>query len=373
MFQSLPIPERLNLSLPILSLVLAACGSSTIEGSAGPGAGEQGPEGANSGSPATGSGTPGAGSGTPGSEGRDGDLPLAPGDGPGRGGGGGRRDSLGPFRSSSVAAHHPSVFSAPLAGVALDRSTTAVLAVGRSTRSYAIFSSRRGGVSTVYDGPELLAPSDLDRRGGELIVADRAADDGGGALVSISISSGQVEEVFARGYRPASVTVDAIGAIYLSGTDPLTREPGVFRVSEAGGQVETLFAGRPLVDPSGIALMADGRVLVADTSLAGSSRGGVFAIQDGRAELLASGFAAGFPAGIALTTDDSTLVVSGLGDDGRDRLFVFDLASGERTAVEAEFTAAQSSSGGLHRAPDGNTFIWSSGSFNGGTVYRFEG
>jgi hypothetical protein len=119
--------------------------------------------------------------------------------------------------------------------------------------------------------------------------------------------------------------------------------------------------------------MADGRVLVADTSLGGSARGGVFALEDGEAALLATGFAAGFPAGIALTSDDSTLVVSGIGDDGHDRLFVFDLATGERSVVESAFTAAQSSSGGLHRELDGNTFIWSSGSFNGGTVYRLEG
>lgn len=368
MFHSLFTPRWLFVGLPISGFLLAACGGPSKDGPAQPGAAGPGGDEAN----ADPSGAPGADPGNAG-ESSDGDLPLDPDDDTGGGGGPGRNDSLGPFRSLRVAANNPNVFGSPLAGVSIDGRTTAVLAIQHSTGTHAVFSSRRGGVSTLYDGEELLAPSDLDRRGDELIVADRAAAAGQGALIAISISSREVVDVFARGYRPASVTVDGVGGIYLSGTDPRTREPGVFRVSEQDGEIETIFAGPPLVDPSGIALMADGRVLVADTSLGGSSRGGVFAIKDGEPHLLATGFAAGFPAGIALTSDDSTLVVSGVGDDGHDRLFVFDLATGERSVVEAEFSAAQSSSGGLHRDLGGNTFIWSSGSFNGGTVYRLQG
>lgn len=365
MLDSFSIHRRLG--LPILSLLAVACGSPSRDASVQPGPGESAlPPGLDTDPSAN----PNGGSN---SESGEGELPLDPSDDSRGGGGSGRNDSLGPFRSLRVAANNQNVFSAPLAGVAVDAETTALLAIQRSTGSYAIFSSRRGGVSTLYDGAEFLAPADLDRRGDELIVADRAAAGGQGALLAISLSSHEVEEVLARGYRPASVTVDAEGDIYLSGTDPRTREPGVFRVSGEDGEIETIYSGQPLIDPSGIALMADGRVLVADSSLEGSSRGGVFVLNEGKADLFATGFAAGFPAGIALTTDESTLVVSGVGQDGHDRLFVFDLVTGARSVVEAEFTSAQSSSGGLHRKLDSNTFIWSSGTFNGGTVYRLEG
>jgi sugar lactone lactonase YvrE len=179
----------------------------------------------------------------------------------------------------------------------------------------------------------------------------------------------------AAGYAPVSVTVDKSG-IYFSGRDPSSGEPGVFRLT--GETVESLFTGSPLVDPSGIAVMKDGTVLVADTrlfeSLPINSEAGVVQIKDGAATLFASGFSTGYPAGIALTRDESTLIVSGETPDRSDAVYLFsveDPAAGA-TVVRAEFSVEQNSSAGLKRLRTENTFIWASGSFNAGTVYKIK-
>jgi DNA-binding beta-propeller fold protein YncE len=142
--------------------------------------------------------------------------------------------------------------------------------------------------------------------------------------------------------------------------------------------VESLFTGAPLVDPSGIVVLKDGAVLVADTRLFEStpinSEAGIVRIKDGEASLFASGFATGYPAGIAVTTDESTLIVSGEAPDRSDAVYLFNVEdpSAGATVVRAEFSVEQSSSAGLKARRGENTFVWASGSFNGGTVYKIK-
>lgn len=185
-----------------------------------------------------------------------------------------------------------------------------LLALQRDNGRYGVFiADAAGKVSLLYGGEALVAPVDLDLRGDTLLVADRAAGDEAGGLVPISLATGAAGELVGAGYRPGSVTVAIDGSTYFSGADPQTGEPGLFKIAPEGAQVSTVFAGALLVDPSGIAPMKDGVVLVADTRLDGSSEAGIYALKDGEASLFASEFAAGYPAGIALTTDESTLII----------------------------------------------------------------
>ncbi len=291
----------------------------------------------------------------------------------------------GPFRSVSVAANDPAAFTQPLAGVPLSGDRTAILAFQKPTdtgmpAAPAIFVAEpTGTIRLLHAGAPLASPFDIDvsADGQSVLVADQhAGDDGTGAILAFSLADGAAAEPEASGYSPVSATVAADGSVYFSGRKPDTGEPGVFRL-EVGGSVTTVYAGSPLVDPSGIALFADGRVLVADTRLFDEndvgSEAGVVLLDDGTASVFVTGFETGYPAGIALTVDESTLIISGEGADDRDKVYIVDVATRSASVVEAEFSSQELSSGGLKRDRTTNRFIWASGSYNGGTVYTIEG
>jgi len=181
----------------------------------------------------------------------------------------------------------------------------------------------------------------------------------------------------AIGYAPRAVTVADSGEIYFSGVDPESGEPGVFELS--GDVVEAMYVGAPLVDPSGIAVFGDGRLLVADTSFSDGddsaigSRGAVVLIDGGDATLFASGFETGYPAGLALTRDDEVLIVSGQGADSSNLVFLFDTNEPEsEPKIETGFASEQWSSGGLHRRHGQNRFAWCDKTAQGGTIYTIE-
>lgn len=295
-----------------------------------------------------------------------------------------------PFSSVRVAAQATLGFSSPRAGASLEDGTVFVAATSPTDETPAepaVFIVRGQSLGTLYSGPRLTNPLDIDVTpdGLHAIVADSLHFDDhgaevGGALLRVSLDGGD-PEVLAAGYQPRAVTVASSGAIYFSGRDPSTGAVGVFRVSE--GDVETLHVGPPLVDPSGIAVFQDGSVLVADPRLgetedpdvaaAMTGPSGVVLLKDDTARVFVQGFQTGYPAGIALTTDESHLVVSGQGPDSTNQVFVFDVHSPATSPyVERAFAAQSWSSGGLHRAHTSNQFVWCDRAANGGTLYAIS-
>jgi hypothetical protein len=308
-------------------------------------------------------------------------------------GGGGGTPNQGPFQSLAPAANAPGTFTQPRAGVPLPHGAVAFLATveGLSTDETAASGERVGVFVTpsdgaapavVYAGDLLVNPFDLDVSldGQTLYIADPAGGaDGQGAILTLAVSGGDPAEA-ASGRSPRGVTVAGDGKVYFSGIDPDTGAPGVFLLD--GGVVSALFQGSPLVDPSGIAVLADGTVLVAEPRLMDAdgtapigSEAGIVRIKDGQASIFATGFATGYPAGIALTEDDRHLVISGEGPDRSDTVYVVDVANptAPATVVTDVFSQFQDSSAGLRRAHGENTFIWASLSAGGGTVYRIRG
>lgn len=304
-----------------------------------------------------------------------------------------------PFKSLDAAANAPDLFAAPRAGVPLANEAVAFIATQTSSdakpdpelddgvdpagpRAAIFLKPGDGAARVLYTGPELVSPLDIEASadGATLYVADYAGgSEGGGAILSLSAQGGDVA-LLAQGYSPRSVTLGPGDQLYFSGVDPSSGAPGVFALH--GDAVTTVFSGAPLVDPSGIALFGDGRVLVADTRLFDGSvdaraldgEAGVVLLDHGAARVFATGFATGFPAGIALTVDESTLIVSGQGPDRSDTVYLVDVAHPERapTPVTAAFSVYQDSAAGLKRAHDENTFIWASLSANGGTVFKIR-
>jgi len=299
-----------------------------------------------------------------------------------------------PFKSLAAAANAPESFTEPRAGVPLQAEAVAFIALDESMSDAdmaesgpraAVFlqESASAAPRALFSDEALVSPLDIEasRDGETLFVADYAGgSEGTGVIWMVPVAGGQATAA-AEGWSPRSVTLGDGDRLYFSGIDPELGEPGVFRLS--AGSVEPVFVGAPLVDPSGIAVFADGRVLVADTRLfdgqagadAVGSEAGVVIVEDGRAEIFATGFATGFPAGIALTLDESTLIISGQGPDRSDTVYLFGTndPSAPPLVVTDVFSAWQDSSGGLKRAHGSNTFIWASLAANGGTVFRIEG
>jgi len=293
--------------------------------------------------------------------------------------------STSAFSSVEVAANAAGGFTNPLSGTPLPSGEVAFIArlpeSGDTPLRPALLRGGPGADPVVlYAGERLSNPLDLDLTtdGAALVVADSVylGDDGenaGGAVLTFPIDGGE-PSASAVGYVPRGVSVAESGEVYFSGRDPESGAPGVFELS--GGTAVPVYVGAPLVDPSGIAVFSDGRVLVADTSYSDgdgagtASRGAVVLLDHGEATLFASGFETGYPAGLALTTDEHLLVVSGQGPDSSNLVFLFDTsAPGVPPRVETAFASEQWSSGGLHRAHGTNHFAWCDRAQGGGTVY----
>jgi hypothetical protein len=314
------------------------------------------------------------------------------------GGGDGESSPKGlfPFKSMEAAANAPAAFTQPRGGVPLPDGSVALLATleGQPETQTTLAGERvavllqppGGGMPTVlYAGDAIVNPFDIDVSldGKTLYVADPAAGrESEGAILELAVGGGTAPTELASGYHPRSVTVASDGTMFFSGIDPTSGDPGVFHL--ANGMTTAVFTGAPFVDPSGIALMKDGTVLVVDTCLfdahAGNmpvigSEAGIVRVKNGAAGIFATGFATGYPAGIALSIDEASLIVSAEGADRSDALYVFDVGNpaAEPLIVRDEFSRFQDSSAGLKRAHDSNTFIWASLSANGGTVYKIHG
>lgn len=296
--------------------------------------------------------------------------------------------SQGPFKSLEAVANAPQAFSAPRAGVPLADGSVAFIAtlegqpsdeLSESGKRMAVLLQPPGkaDVTTLYSGELLANPLDIALSADEktLYIADPAGgEDGLGALLTLEVSGGEPSVALA-GSRPRAVTISEQGEVYFSGSSDDGGEPGVFLLS--GNSATPVFTGPPLVDPSGIAVRKDGTLLVADTRLFDGetelgNEAGIVRISDGQASVWASGFATGYPAGIALTLDEKTLIISGEGPDRSDTVYLVDTSapSAPPGVVTASFSTYQDSSAGLKRARNSNTFIWASLAADGGTVYR---
>lgn len=302
--------------------------------------------------------------------------------------GGANPTSEGPFKSVEAVANAPSAFSSPRAAAPLADGSVVLIATLENAPAedgadagerVAILKQSPGGAkpSVLYSGDALVNPLDLavSLDGETIYIADPAGGpDGSGAVSSLSSRGGEPALVLA-GYGPRAITVADDGRVFSSGVSAESGRPSVFELQS--GAAVSVFEGAPLVDPSGIAVQADGTLLVADTRLFDgsadvSSEAGIVRIRNGQASVFASGFATGYPAGIALTQDEKTLIVSGEGPDRSDTVFLVDMSNpaAPPTPVTADFSRYQDASAGLKRAHDSNTFIWASLAANGGTVFR---
>ena len=231
----------------------------------------------------------------------------------------------------------------------------------------------KGGKATaLFVGAPFMTPAGIATSldGQQVFVADAQANQ----LFALSIA-GKATPLPIKGTQgTAPRNLDVVSehdqmTIYFTGKDA-DGQPAVLKIAASGAdKAQVVFKGAPLAEPDGIAVSADSTVYVADRMA-----GKVFKIAGGKASELVSNVHTGNPAGIALTKDGSTLLVSAFQADGKhDQVLVVNTATGASSSV-TDVVGKNSAAGGVHRAYNMNVFSWadltSPGCRARGCVYR---
>jgi sugar lactone lactonase YvrE len=238
-------------------------------------------------------------------------------------------------------------------------------------------SASGGPITRLTVGAPLVSPFGItiSDDGQTLFIADSGAD------TSEDRADGKVFTLSAAGGTPAALAgtdglapggVEAMGdTLYITGKKD--GKAGLFRTGLSGGQVSAISTEALFTDPSGVAVAKTGEAYVVDSGSARSSQSLASVVKitpAGKTEILIDGLNVGHPAGVALSNDEKTLLVSGFSaEKGTDVVFTVKLANkevGEFTDKIADFTE----SAGLHRARNADVFAWAdSHAQKTGTVY----
>ncbi|HEX3769554.1 MAG TPA: hypothetical protein VHV30_01760 [Polyangiaceae bacterium] len=206
---------------------------------------------------------------------------------------------------------------------------------------------------------------------GKVFVADPGAEpsDGvTGGVYAIPLAGGAPALVAgSAGFIAAGLAV-ASNKLYVAGVSA-DGVPGLYAADVAGGALAAVASGAPFLDPSGIAVKSPGEIYVADDG-GGSAR--VLRVSGASTSVLVSDIAVGYPAGIALSPDETALFVSALDARGAgDAVLRVALATGHVDSTTAGIDQFVDPAG-LHRASDAPVYAWADTTANGtGTVLVF--
>lgn len=242
-----------------------------------------------------------------------------------------------------------------------------------------------GPITELAIGDPFVSPFGIaiSTDGSQLFVADVGAqnniDDDAG-LIFVVPTAGGAPELLTGGVstRPASLEVHVEAGqdyLYFTGVDAADRLPGVFKIPTSGGS-PTIVSKDPLIqDPSGIVVATDGTIYFADTIAGMDASTTIYVLNTAGLKSFVTGLRVGYPAGIALTLDESQLLVSGLDPvTGTDAVYIYDVV--DPTIVGTLAFPPEIAFGtftepaGLHRARNRETFAWADSRAGGtGTVF----
>jgi DNA-binding beta-propeller fold protein YncE len=289
----------------------------------------------------------------------------------------------GTIGTIAPAAHDEAAFTAPLDATPSPDGTE-VYFTARNADGAGVFKAAAsgGGITPLHVGDPFAGPVNItvSTDNQMLFVADPGATVGEadeGAIWMVPTLGGTPTVLAGTaGHSPRGITVvneNGGDQIYFTGNTPGEEKfPAVFRISASGGTPEILFKGEPLSDPNGIAVTKQGSVYVVDNAAgdisAGSAR--VIAVVDGGADIVAEGLKVGFPAGIALSQDETVALISAIDPEKRTDLVVrLNLATKEQTNFSSGIDSFEEAAG-LHRAANAEAYAWCDSRADGsGTVY----
>lgn len=144
--------------------------------------------------------------------------------------------------------------------------------------------------------------------------------------------------------------------------------PAVLRIAAAGAaRPSVVVKGAPLRKPDGVAISKTGAIFVTDHGAGGRA----LRIDGTKVTTVAGGIRLGNPAGIALTLDESHLLVSSLNKaKGTAQVVIVDVATGATSTFD-DVISASHSAGGLHRARAAVPMGWADVQ-RPGRVYRVD-
>ena len=173
-------------------------------------------------------------------------------------------------------------------------------------------------------------------RPGDIIVADRSASDGVGAVIRIDPKSGAQSSISSGGLlsQVDRITSDGKGRILvtLRVSESTHRLAGIARINPATGAQKLLSSGGRLLCPSGIATEADGKIVVVDPCAVLVIR---VDSQTGRQTVISSGKNLIFPEGIAIAADQSIIVAASKSFGGTGAILSIDPATGVEKVISA--------------------------------------
>jgi DNA-binding beta-propeller fold protein YncE len=239
-----------------------------------------------------------------------------------------------------------------------------------------------GSPTELAMGAPLVMPLGLDvsSDGQTLYVADPWSAGASGNAIFAVPQMGRASPMLVNGTagtEPQGVAIaDENGSdqLYFSGINPQTGQGAVYKIVAAGAGDATIIAqGAPLITPSGVTVASDGTIYVLDRLGSGDGMGAVLRIKDGAVDKIASDVRMGGQyAGLALTLDETTLMVSSLDNiAGTAQVLVINLST-LQTSIVNDVIKENKGAGGLHRAHKANIFAWNglSAGSGGGVVYR---
>jgi DNA-binding beta-propeller fold protein YncE len=203
--------------------------------------------------------------------------------------------------------------------------------------------------------------------GSTLYVADMGAE---GGVWSIATAGGGLSDLAVTNLvRPGGLAMGPdCKTLYATGRT-IDGLPALFTISISGGAASIVWAGEPLVSPTGLHVDDMGVAWVMDHLAAGANGEGVlFAIpSDGsKADEVISDLRMGTPGGVSLTAGGGVAVMPTIDHDGKAQLTSVDIATGEmkqlavpdmtdpaglRTARQAGvFAVVDSEGGAIYRA-----------------------
>lgn len=261
-------------------------------------------------------------------------------------------------------------------------------AVDATTNAPGVYKAPADGSATtpvaVAAGDPFAAPIGIamSTDGKTLYVADPGATDTTskkdlGVIFSVPVAGGTPAIVAGSellGARSLEVAVEGgADVLYFTGRDKTTGAAGVFKLAAAGGAATAVGAtGVTWVDPSGIAVADDGTVYVVDTTGSASATAVIVKIAGGAGTVLVPNLQVGYPAGVALSKDAKSLLVSALDPvKNTDVLLQFDVSNGMQSASFSTGINTFTESAGLHRAKHADIYAWadSSAGMNNGRIF----
>lgn len=277
------------------------------------------------------------------------------------------------------AANDKAQFVSPRDAVPSPDGLTIYFTATRPGEGAAVFKTNAdgSGLTKLASGAPFVSPFGItiSDDGQTLFVADTGAEtetEEGGMVFSLAVAGGTPTALAGTaGTSPRGLEVQG-DQLYYSGTSGKRPKavPAVFKIGVAGGTPTALASGKPLKDPSGIAVTTSGDVYVLDTAAAATNHATVFSIKGGVVSEFVTDVMVGYPGGIALSQDDTTLFISALdGTTARDVVFVTNIATKQMSTFTKSIDKF-SESAGLHRARHAGVFAWADGNANkSGTVF----